>query len=135
MGIIEKKLNIIGDKGVENLNVIFDSGSNFSLIKESIAEKICTTQKLPRKSKFEVGDGSIIESEKACVFATELQEDSKKCFVTDIVYVFPDNQFTKKNDMVIGAGTMQDFKIRLQFDNRKKKNRIDLSKCEKFFRA
>lgn len=47
MSIIEKEIELVGSKGREKLNGLFDSGSTYSCIEKELAEKLEITIPLP----------------------------------------------------------------------------------------
>ncbi len=123
MGLIKKELKIKGDKGVKDLEVLFDSGASVSVIRQDIAEKICTINYFKEAKPMTLADGeTTINSIGTCTFITGLEG----CEIDDDMRVVD-----KLNiDMIIGASTLQKHEIKLYF-NEKKGDRIDLSKCRK----
>lgn len=61
MGLIVKKLCLMGDKGRQEAEVLFDSGARRSVIRRDVAEKLSTLINAPAPAhaplKFRLADG------------------------------------------------------------------------------
>lgn len=123
MGLIKKELKIKGDKGDKNLEVLFDSGASVSVIRQDIAEEICTINYFKEAKPMTLADGeTTIDSVGTCTFITGLEG----CEIDDDMRVVD----KLNSDMIIGASTLQKHEIKMYFDE-KKGDKLDLSKCRK----
>ena len=141
MGRIEKILLIKGDKGEKELNVLFDSGADKSLISISNAKEICDIKGIEGNPIVIMAGESKYFPQGACYINTILTDNGKECIINEYgVFVMPDEMFKlskeeikkgiKPLDIIIGASTMQGHKIKLQFDDdEESENKIDLSRC------
>jgi len=123
MGLIKEELKIKGDKGVKDLEVIFDSGASMSVIRQDIAEAICSINYFDKPIPMALADGETkIDSIGTCAFITGIEG----CDIDD------DMRVVKKlgSEMIIGASTLQKHKIKMIFNEDEKKNKLDLSECK-----
>jgi len=118
MTLIRKKIEILGTKGKKEINVLFDSGSSRSLIREDIAREISKMIEYPRPDKFRAINETIIEAKKS----TPLAFDLNGCSLAHDFKVI-DNL---DEEAVIGADLMQLKKIKIDME----KEYIDTSQCE-----
>jgi len=110
MGLRIKKLLIEGQKGKVELDVLFDTGASYSFIKKEIAERIATIVDLIEPMEFQLADGK----EKIVVTQeVNLRININGCKVTDEVLVAEN----LSDDMIIGAKTMQAWRIKLDMEN------------------
>jgi hypothetical protein len=110
ISVISYKIKLEGSKGEKKVEALFDSGSSDSLIKPEIALLLGNLEKLPDPISFETADEG--------AFMT----------VTDVVgldfyidglrlrdeFLVVDNL---SEDAIIGASTMQKFKMKLNFED------------------
>jgi hypothetical protein len=52
MAVIEKSIRLVGSKGEKEVACLFDSGSTYSCIKPSLAEKLGVVEELPEPMEF-----------------------------------------------------------------------------------
>jgi len=110
MGLITKKLKVMGDKGEEVVNCLFDSGASWSFIRKDIQERIATPFSMLKKLRFSLGDGKgNIETDKGVFLQIKLPEGE----IFDDVAI---SDFLAE-EMIIGAKTMQVWKIRLDLEH------------------
>ncbi len=110
MLILKQPLLYVGSKGEKHIYTLFDSGANLSCIHLDIAEKICNKTKLglARKVKNKLtGDISIVEFAIVCDFYIN------DVLVSDEFLVVPG----LSEDAIIGAATMQKWRIKLDFEH------------------
>ena len=109
MSIIERKLNYRGSKGQADLNTLFDSGATYSCINPQIAATLGIVEPLPEP--FELGtasEGSFIRVETRVVLNFYLNN----LRLSDEFMVVP----SLSEQAIIGASTMQKWKIKLDFE-------------------
>jgi hypothetical protein len=123
MGLIIKKLEVIGDKNKINADVLFDSGARRSVIRKDIAEKITTIVKFPVPFKFCLADGKT-QVETNLVADVMVRVDGRIIF----------DQFPVLNrlsrEIIIGANTLQSWEILLDAKNETIKVGVDLKAIE-----
>ncbi len=111
MGRIVKNLKVFGEKDNLQLNILFDSGASFSLIRSDIANKL--TQHFVRLKKKLVLSGfngkSVEEVKETCT----LQIQIKKYTLPITLYVVKN----MKREIIIGVDFMQSWKIVLDLKN------------------
>ena len=104
MSLISKPLILAGSKGRKKVTALFDSGASYSCISRKAAEEIAHLEPMVQPMAFETAekDGIITADYRITVgfyFTDEL-------FVIDGL----------SENLIIGATTMQKWKIRLDFD-------------------
>ena len=106
--ILRKEIEILGSKGTEKVVALFDSGSTYSIISRNIAERVEIFIPLPKPKKLKIADGNYIEITHA------IRVDFKVNVITlsDEFLVFD----KLPDDVIIGASTMQKWRIKLDFD-------------------
>lgn len=115
MGFVRTKLRVIGDKGEEMVDTLFDSGASRSLIRRDYAERLCTVRELKIPRKLTLADGRTVENKYMCEVGIEL--DGKlvglEAFLVDGLPVA----------LVIGMLDMEAYRIKLDLP----RGRLDLS--------
>ena len=109
MAVIEKEIRLVGSKGEETVNAIFDSGSTYSCIQPQLAEKLGMIEPLPEPMDF----GTAKEGEK--LSATEA---TRLNFYLD-GYRFSDEFMLIRGlsePVIIGAKTLQAWRLKLNFE-------------------
>lgn len=115
MGIIKKDLLIFGDKKTQKITAIFDSGADNSIIREDVANKICTINKSVRGKTALLANNTKINITGVCVITTTIEGVD----VEDTVYVV--DQLTC--ELILGTRLFQHYNIKLDFEN----DAIDIS--------
>ena len=109
MSIIKIPILYEGDQGELRLNTLFDSGANLSCISEDYAAQVATLLKYPRPKKIATAAiGHFIEvthSIKTDFYLEDVQ-------LSDEFLVIPG----LSEDAIIGAATLQKWRIKLNFD-------------------
>ena len=110
MAIIAKKLKLVGSKGEEELEGLFDSGATYSCIERELAERLATLERIPIPLKFETAEKkrSIVAKE-----AVRLDFFLSGYRFSDEFMVIPD----LSEKVIIGAKTMQAWRFKLDFEN------------------
>jgi len=123
MGLIIKKLEVMGDKGETEGEVLFDSGARRSVIRRDVAEKIATIVKFPVSFKFSLADGKT-EIKTNLVADIMVKVDGRIIF----------DQFpvidSLSREIIIGANTLQSWEILLDAKNEAIKVGVDLKAIE-----
>ncbi|MEW6681131.1 MAG: retropepsin-like aspartic protease [bacterium] len=110
MGLITKKLKVMGDKGEREINCLFDTGASVSFIRKDIQETLATPFLLKEPKVFSLGDGKgKIEIKEAVHLDFCLKEGRifDEIFVSDSL----------AEEIIIGARTMQIYRIKLDMEN------------------
>ena len=110
MGLIIKQLILEGDKGKKDIAALFDSGASASFIRRDVAKNLATIVRFPKSWRFVQGDGKneIIIQESIMVHLTIND-------VTVFQQILVANELSE--ELIIGADTMQHWKIRLDPEN------------------
>jgi len=112
MSRIIKRLEVLGDKGRGEAEILFDSGASQSVVRKSLAEKLATIIKLPKARRFKLADGK-----------TEAKTDLLANIMVAIDSVIIDTRFyvleKLGREIIIGASTMQEWDIRLNLKDEK----------------
>jgi hypothetical protein len=108
MSVITKTLEVAGDKGESKIKALFDTGSSVSFIKKSVIDKLGSVIRLIKPEAFTLGNSSSLIVTEGTILQININGNS----LTDIVYV------TEKipDDLIIGASTMQKFKLKLDLE-------------------
>ena len=113
MGILKQEIRLAGSKGESRRTALFDSGASYSIIRRDIAEEIhiLTPVANPDDWIFETAEEGHLVTATHLVALDFHFDDSETNFHDEFV-VF-DNC---SEEVVIGARTMQYWKIKLDFD-------------------
>ena len=111
MGVIVKKLEIIGDKGRGSAQSLFDSGASDSVIRKDIAEKVASFLKLSEPVNFVLGDEkSTMTSE----YFTGISFILKECtFPAQRVLIVEELD----DELILGVDAFQRWKFKLDFEH------------------
>ena len=108
--ILEKKLMYRSVNQSKELNTLFDSGANYSCIHPRNVEGFATLIPLPEPAELETAqDGTFLHVTDVVRLAFTLNDIS----MSDEFLVIP----SLSEDAIIGAYTMQKWKIKLDFEN------------------
>ena len=108
--ILSRTLHFEGSRGVAELNTLFDSGATYSLVRADLAARLGPLDKLPRPLNFETASaGGFLRVEDAVRLDFYLND----LRLTDEFMVVPG----LSEEAIIGATTMQKWKIKLDFEH------------------
>ncbi len=108
--VITRTLNFRGSKGRDDLHTLFDSSSSISCIDPALAEKLEIVTLLPDPFNVETASkGHFIKAEKRVTLDFYLNN----LRMSDEFVVIPN----LAEPAIIGAGTMQKWKIKLDFEH------------------
>ena len=108
--IIEKKIEIVGSKGREEVTGLFDSGATYSCIEKELAERLGMLDEIPVPLPFETAKKgeSVKVKERVC-----LDFHLNGYRFSDEFMVLP--ELSEK--LIIGASTMQKWRFKLDFEH------------------
>jgi len=109
MAVIEKEIKVVGSKGEEMVNAIFDSGSTYSCIQAQLAEKLGMIEPLPEPMNF----GTAKEGERLSAtqrIALNFHLDGYR--FSDEFMLIPG----LSEPVIIGAKTLQAWRLKLNFE-------------------
>ena len=110
MAVVQKKIRLVGTKGQEEVEALFDSGATYSCIVASLAEKLDVVLSIPEPIHFEmVEKGKTIKVDHAVRLDFWMNG-----------YRFSDEFFIIQNlseNLILGAATMQKWRFKLDFEN------------------
>ncbi len=108
--IINRTLKFRGSKGESDLDVLFDSGATFSCIRHDIVDRLAPTDPLVEPVPLETAtEGTFVHVEQKALLEFFLNN----LRLSDEFLVVP----ALSEQAVIGAMTMQKWKIKLDFEN------------------
>ena len=112
MGLIVKKLRVVGDKGEGKLRVLFDTGAGASFIRRDVVDGIATILELPTPKTYTLGDGvGRLRVSETAVLYVHIQGVE----ISDNFIVAP----RLADEVIIGASTMQKWRVRLDLEDEK----------------
>jgi hypothetical protein len=110
VGLIVKRLRVVGDKGQRRLQVLFDTGAGASFIRRNVAEKVASIFELPSPKIYTLGDGvgrlRVNETAVLYIYIQGLE-------ISDNFIVAP----RLADEVIIGATTMQKWRVKLDLEN------------------
>ena len=110
MSLLELPCTLVGSQGRASTVCLFDSGASYSVIRRATAERIARLQLLPEPFVFETAAaGEFITAEFGVILEFFL-EDAPRCFTDEFMVLD-----TLSEELIIGATTMQKWRIRLDF--------------------
>ena len=104
MGLVVKKLEILGDKGITTKEVLFDSAARRSAIRKDVAQMISTIISLPKAKAFGLAD-SRIEMHSDSVAVISVRVDGKE--IDGSFYVLEN----LCREVIVGSDMMQTWSI------------------------
>jgi hypothetical protein len=109
MTVIQKRIMLVGSKGKEEVDAIFDSGSTYSCIQPVLARKLEVVLPLPEPKKFGTAEKgrTIIAKERVSL---DFEVDGYR--LSDEFMVTPE----LSDPAMIGAATLQKWRIKLDFE-------------------
>jgi hypothetical protein len=114
MSLLELPCNLVGSRGRTSTVCLFDSGASYSVIRRATAERIANLQPLPEPFVFETAAAGEFVTAEFGVILEFFLEDAPRCF-TDSFMVLD----TLSEELIIGATTMQKWRIKLDFAEEK----------------
>jgi hypothetical protein len=110
VGLIIKKLQIVGDRGRKRVQVLFDTGASSSFVRRAVAESVATILKLPSPEVYTLGDGvgRLRATETAVLYVIV-----KGIRISDNFIVVP----RLSDEMIVGANTLQKWRVTLDLEN------------------
>lgn len=112
MSLINRKIVLAGSKGRKEVTAFFDSGASYSCINKKTADELAHLEPLSEVMEFETA-----ESDSMIIAQYGIRVDF---FFTDTPRRFTDELFViddLSEELIIGATTMQKWKIRLDFEH------------------
>jgi len=109
MTVIQKRIRMVGSKGEEEVDAIFDSGSTYSCIRPELARKLAYIEALPEPMDF----GTAEEGKRLRAF-----ERCTLNFYIDGFRLSDEFMLIQKlsEQVVIGAASLQKWRIKLNFE-------------------
>jgi hypothetical protein len=111
VSLIKKPIILAGSKGREQVTALFDSGASYSCIAKELAEKIENLIPLSEPMEFETAEKDYTVIAKHAVRVDFFFIDTNRRFTDELVVIDGLSE-----ELIIGAKTMQAWKIRLDFD-------------------
>ena len=112
MSLLQKQIKLKGIRGEKTVTALFDSGASYSCIKRAVAERTGLLEPLEEPMEFATAEeGGVIRAEYV-VHLSFYFLDSDRRFTDE--FIVPE---TLSEELIIGAATMQKWKIRLDFDD------------------
>jgi len=111
MSLLEETVTLSGNKGTATVRALFDSGASCSVIRRSVAEKIAILDPLDEPMEFELADENVFISAEYVIHLSFYFQDTNRRFTDEFIVLD-----TLSEDLIVGANTMQSWKIRLDFD-------------------
>ncbi|MCS7265674.1 MAG: retropepsin-like domain-containing protein [Armatimonadetes bacterium] len=109
MGIVTKKIRLVGSRGEHETEGLFDSGASYSFIKKDVAERLATLEPLPQPMSFEMAEqGATVTARERVVLDFWIDG-----------YRFSDEFLVLDNlseEIIIGAATMQKWRMKLDME-------------------
>lgn len=114
MSLLEESILIRGNQGSKTVHALFDSGASYSCIRRDVAESVGHVEPLADTMEFETAEDGAFIAATSVVVLSFFFPDTNRLF-TDEFLVFDE----LSEPLIVGAKTMQAWKIRLDFDNEK----------------
>jgi hypothetical protein len=105
LGIITKRMRLVGSLGEREVDGLFDSGASYSLIRREVAEQLANLEPLPQPMTFEMAEqGATVTARERVVldFWVDGYRFSDEFLVSDNL----------SEAVVIGAVTMQKWRMK-----------------------
>ncbi|MCS7192431.1 MAG: retropepsin-like domain-containing protein, partial [Armatimonadetes bacterium] len=109
MGIIIKRVRLVGSKGEHETEGLFDTGASYSFIRKDVAERLEVLLLLPQPMSFEMAEqGATVTARERVVLDFWIDG-----------YRFSDEFLVLDNlseEIIIGAATMQKWRMKLDME-------------------
>lgn len=115
MSVLEQEMLLLGSRGSTRRRALFDSGASYSIIRRDIAEGIAALDTIPDPENyvFETArPGDLVQATHRVLL--EFRFDDSEARFTDEFVVFDECS----ESVIIGATTMQKWRIQLDFQNK-----------------
>jgi hypothetical protein len=109
MTVIQKKIKLVGVKGEEEIDAVFDTGSTYSRIQPELAHKLETVLKLPEPMEFSTAEKDRKPIATECI---RLNFHFDGLRFSDEFMLIPG----LSEPVVIGAKTLQAWRMKLDFE-------------------
>ena len=110
MGIVTKRVRLVGSKGEHETEGLFDSGASYSFIRKDVAERLETLLPLPQPMTFEMAEqgATVVARERVVLdFWIDGFRFSDEFLVLDNL----------ADELIIGATTMQKWRLKLDMEH------------------
>ena len=109
MTVIEKRIKLVGSRGSEEVDAVFDSGSTYSCIRPELARKLETILKLPKPIEFSTAKKGIKVTAEERVPLDFYFNDLR--FSDEFMLVQRLSEPT-----IVGAATLKKWRMKLDFE-------------------
>ncbi len=109
MGIVTKRIRLVGSRGEYETEGLFDSGASYSFVRKDIAERLATLEPLPQPMSFEMaqqGATMAVRERVVLDFWIDGYRFSDEFLVVDNL----------ADELIIGAATMQKWRLKLDME-------------------
>ena len=111
MSLMEKHALLKGNLGETKVLAFFDSGASYSCIRKDVAAKVGMLVPLDEPMEFSTADEGVSVTATHCIQLSFYFFDSERRFTDEFMVLD-----TLSESLIIGAKTMQAWKIRLDFE-------------------
>lgn len=109
MAVLYKTIKLVGTKGSEEVEALFDTGATYSCIRRDLAERLETILPLPEPIRLETAEqGRRVEVRERVI----LDFWFKGCRFSDEFLVVP----SLSDSVIVGAKTMQAWRMKLDLE-------------------
>jgi len=113
MSLITQKVVLAGSKGRKEVIAFFDSGASYSCINRETAEGLAHLEPLSEAMEFETAEKESFLVADFRITADFFFEDTTRRFTDELIVIDGLSE-----ELIIGATTMQKWKIRLDFEHK-----------------
>lgn len=110
MAVIEKKIELAGSRGKEEVVALFDSGATYSCIQPELAERLEMTTSLPKPMEFGTAE---TEKKVTAYHRVVLNFYLNGYLFSDEFMIIP----SLSEPVIIGVATLQKWRMKLDFEN------------------
>ena len=111
MSLMEEQVMLKGNRGRERVLALFDSGASYSCIRKDVAERLGQPELLDEPMEFTTADPGAVITATRSIHLSFFFTDTERRFTDEFIVLE-----TLSESLIIGAKTMQAWKIRLDFD-------------------
>ena len=109
MGLVRKRLKLMGSKGEAEVEALFDTGASYSCIRPELAERLAHVEPLRRPKELGTADENHTVRVTAAV---RLDFELDGVVLSDEFMVVPN----LRREVIIGAKTMQAWRIKVDME-------------------